>query len=128
LRALALEASPAAAARADKPDVESILRRRRAAGDGLAVLNEADSKALLHAYGIAAPRERIATNVEDAVRAAKDVGYPVVLKVLSAEVAHKSDIGGVILGVTGDDELRAAYARLAQNLANARPGAALEQV
>src|SRR5947209_5634713 len=101
LRALALESSPAAAAaRAAKPDVAPILRRRTRAGDALAVLNEANSKALLRAYGIAAPRERIAANVEDAVRAARDVGYPVVLKILAAEVAHKSDIGGVILGVT----------------------------
>src|SRR5207248_1475399 len=67
-------------------------------------------------------------NVEDAVRAARDVGYPVVLKILAAEVAHKSDMGGVILGIAGEDELRGAYERLARNLANARPGNRLEQV
>src|SRR5439155_17442771 len=97
-------------------------------GDGLAVLNEADSKALLRAYGIAVPRERIAASVKDAVCAANDLGYPVVLKVLAAEVAHKSDIGGVILGITGEDELRGAYSQLARNLANARPVAKLDQV
>jgi acetate---CoA ligase (ADP-forming) len=129
LRALALQPSPTAATpRAEKPDVAPILCRRASAGDGLAVLNEADSKALLRAYGIAASRERIAAGVEDAVCAANDLGYPVVLKILAAEVAHKSDVGGVILGITGEDELRGAYARLARNFANARPGAAVEQV
>jgi len=62
------------------------------------------------------------------VRAAKTIGYPLVLKLLSAEVTHKSDIGGVILGIKNDDELRSAYAQLASNLARARPGAKLEQV
>jgi acetyltransferase len=111
-----------------KPDVAPILDRRKPAADGLSVLNEADSKELLRAYGIASPREIAAADVEDAVRAAKAVGYPLVLKLLSAEVTHKSDIGGVILGIKTDDELRAAYARLAANLAAARPGAKLEQV
>jgi acetyltransferase len=111
-----------------KPDVAPILDRRSPAGNGLAVLNEADSKELLRAYGIASPREIAAAGVEDAVRAAKTIGYPLVLKLLSAEVTHKSDIGGVILGIKNDDELRAAYAKLAANLAAARPGAKLAQV
>jgi acetyltransferase len=100
LRALEQQQPSTTAARDEKPDVAPILCRHTSAGDGLSVLNEADSKALLRAYGIAAPRERIAANVEDAVRAANDVGYPVVLKVLSADVTHKSDIGGIILGIT----------------------------
>ena len=111
-----------------QPEVAPILDRRSAAADGLSVLNEADSKELLRAYGIASPREIAAAGVEDAVRAARTVGYPLVLKLLSAEVTHKSDIGGVILGIRNDDELRAAYAKLAANLAAARPGARLEQV
>jgi acyl-CoA synthetase (NDP forming) len=116
------------AADARKPDVSAILGRRKPVGDGIGVLNESDSKELLRVYGIASPREAIASGVEDAVRAAKTVGYPLVLKLLSAEVTHKSDIGGVILGIKNEDELRAAYAKLASNLAAARPGAKLEQV
>jgi acyl-CoA synthetase (NDP forming) len=97
-------------------------------GDGRALLNEADSKELLRAYGIATPREAVAAGAEGAVRAAKAIGYPLVLKIVAADVPHKSDIGGVILGIKTDDELRAAYARLEQNLARARPGTRLEQV
>src|SRR5262249_4920642 len=55
-------------------------------------------------------------------------GYPVVVKVVSAAVTHKSDIGGVMLGINSEAELRAAYARLAANFAKARPGDQLEQV
>jgi acetyltransferase len=115
-------------ARASKPNVAAILKRRSKAAGGLSVLNEADSKELLRAYGIRTPREVIAGSADTAIMAAQDIGYPVVLKLLAAEVQHKSDIGGVILGIRSDNEMRAAYTRLGQNLAKARPGAKLEQV
>ena len=114
--------------RTSKPNIAPVLKRRTKAADGLSVLNEADSKELLRAYGIRTPREVIAGSADTAIMAAKDIGYPVVLKLLAAEVQHKSDIGGVMLGIRSDNELRAAYTRLAQNLAKARPGAKLEQV
>jgi acyl-CoA synthetase (NDP forming) len=114
--------------RASKPNVAAILKRRSKAADGLSVLNEADSKELLRAYGIRTPREVIAGSTDMAVMAAQDIGYPVVLKLLAAEVQHKSDIGGVILNIRSDNEMRAAYTRLGQNLAKAVAGAKLEQV
>jgi acetate---CoA ligase (ADP-forming) len=127
----ALRAQAAAApdnARSSKPNIAPVLRRRSKATDGLSVLNEADSKELLRAYGIRTPREVIAGSADTAIMAAQDIGYPVVLKLLAAEVQHKSDIGGVMLGIRSDNEMRAAYTRMAQNLAKARPGAKLEQV
>ncbi len=66
--------------------------------------------------------------MDEALRAAREIGYPLVLKLVAADVQHKSDIGGVVLGIRDDNELRAAYARVAQNLVRARPGARLEQV
>jgi acyl-CoA synthetase (NDP forming) len=114
--------------RASKPNVAAILKRRSKAADGLSVLNEADSKELLRAYGIRTPREVIAGSADTAIMAAQDIGYPVVLKLLAAEVQHKSDIGGVILNIRSDNEMRAAYTRLGQNLAKAVAGAKLEQV
>jgi acetyltransferase len=117
-----------AAAAAAKPDVAAILRRRKPATDGLSVLNEADSKELLRAYGIASPHERVVASVDTAAVAAKEIGYPVVLKLVSADVTHKSDIGGVILGIRSEAELRSGYARLEHNLAKARPGAKLDRV
>jgi acetyltransferase len=115
------------AASAPAPEIAPILRRATSAGDGRSVLNEADSKELLRAYGIATARELVAGNVEDAGHAARELGYPVVLKVMAAEVTHKSDIGGVILGITDDDELRGAWSRLARNYENA-VGEPLDQV
>ncbi len=126
LRALA--AAPTETAAARKPDIRAILKRATPAGDGLSVLHEADSKELIRAYGIRTPNEMIAGSPDTAIMAARDIGYPVVLKLLAAEVQHKSDIGGVMLNIRSDAELRNAYGRLAQNLAKARKGAKLEQV
>jgi acyl-CoA synthetase (NDP forming) len=123
-----MAASKAAAPAAKKPDVSAILRHRKPAADGLSVLNEADSKELLRAYGIVSPDERVVASVDSAASAAKEIGYPVVLKLVSAEVTHKSDIGGVILGIESEGELRRAYTRLEQNFAKARPGAKLDRV
>ncbi len=125
--ALRAEAASKTSAPSAKPDVTAILKRRKAAADGLAVLNEADSKALLRAYGIATPHEQVVGSVDTAVSAAKEIGYPVVLKLVSTEVTHKSDIGGVILGIRSENELRSAYARLEQNFAKAQAGAKLTQ-
>jgi acetate---CoA ligase (ADP-forming) len=111
-----------------RPDVSATLARRKFAGHGCSVLSEADSKELLRAYGIATPREQVAGSVDYAVRVATDLGFPVVLKVAAAEVQHKSDIGGVILGIKNEQELRRAHARLTQNFAKARPGATLSEV
>jgi acyl-CoA synthetase (NDP forming) len=112
----------------ERAAIVAALARRSAVGDGRALLNEADSKALLRAYGIRSPRELVASGVEAALRAARVIGYPLVLKLMAADVQHKSDIGGVVLGIRDDDELRAAHGRIAENLARARPGARLEEV
>jgi acyl-CoA synthetase (NDP forming) len=129
----ALRAQQSAAAQTDLPAadrgaVAAALGRRRVTGDGRALLDEADSKHLLRAYGIQTPREQLARGVDEAVRAAQAIGYPVVLKLVAADVTHKSDIGGVMLGITDEPCLREAYARLAENLARARARARLEQV
>lgn len=72
--------------------------------------NEAEAKVLLEASGIAAAPERAVQTVEDAVLAATDIGYPVVMKILSPDILHKSDIGAVKLDIHHADAVRAAYA------------------
>ena len=76
------------------------------------ILSEVDSKRLLKAYGIASPKEGLARSEREAVSFAKKLGFPVVAKIVSAELAHKSDIGGVMLGLKSAAEVRAAYKRL----------------
>jgi acetyltransferase len=89
----------------------------RSEGGEPSALNEVESKALLRAYGIRGPREDIARSEAEAVAIAARIGYPVVAKAVSATLAHKSDVGGVVLGLTSAKEVRAAYRRIAEKLA-----------
>ncbi len=61
-------------------------------------LSEYDAKALLETYGIARPKELIARTEDEAVNHADEIGYPLVMKINSADIAHKTEAGGVILG------------------------------
>ncbi len=92
------------------------LRERAAAAKEGFVLDEKQAKALLAAYGIAGPREMVATSADEAVHAAEAIGYPVVLKALSEKLLHKSEAGGVILDVSSAEEVRAACRRIAANV------------
>jgi acetyltransferase len=74
-----------------------------------AALDEVASKKLLKAYGIPVSREEIAQTAADAVRIAKKIGFPVVAKVVSADILHKSDIGGVVLNINSAAEVKKAF-------------------
>jgi acetate---CoA ligase (ADP-forming) len=128
LRALRKDAPVRDASPAEQDAIASALQRRKPTGDGRSLLDEADSKELLRAYGIRTPRESVAAGLDEALRAADAIGYPVVLKLVAADVQHKSDIGGVVVGIKDENELRAAHARVAENFAKARPGARLDRV
>ena len=79
-------------------------------------LDEAEGLALLGDWGVPVVAAEVATSLEEAVAAAGRVGWPVALKTAAPGVAHKSDIGGVLLGLDGPDRLAAAYADLAGRL------------
>src|SRR3954447_10856991 len=74
-----------------------------------AALDEVASKKLLRAYGIPVSKEEIAQTAADAVKIAKKIGFPVVAKVVSAEILHKSDIGGVVLNINSPAEVKKAF-------------------
>jgi acetate---CoA ligase (ADP-forming) len=74
-----------------------------------AALDEVASKALLKAYGIPTSKEAIAQTGAEAVKIAKKIGFPVVAKVVSAEILHKSDIGGVVLNLNSAAEVKKAF-------------------
>ncbi len=74
-----------------------------------AALDEVASKALLKAYGIPVSQEAIAQTAADAVKIAKTIGFPVVAKVVSADILHKSDIGGVVLNINSAAEVKKAF-------------------
>lgn len=81
----------------------------RARSAGRTVLTEFESKELLTAYGIPAVETRIARSEEEAIDHAAELGYPVVLKLFSETVTHKTDVGGVQLGLRDADAVRNAY-------------------
>ena len=72
-------------------------------------LDEVASKNLLRAYGIPVSKEEIAQTAADAVKIARKIGFPVVAKVVSAQILHKSDIGGVVLNINNSAEVRKAF-------------------
>jgi acyl-CoA synthetase (NDP forming) len=76
---------------------------------GGAALDEVASKALLKAYGIPISQEAIAQTAAEAVKIAKKIGFPVVAKVVSAEILHKSDIGGVVLNLNNAADVKKAF-------------------
>ncbi|MDR0621853.1 MAG: acetate--CoA ligase family protein, partial [Deltaproteobacteria bacterium] len=87
-------------------------------------LSELESKALLAEYGIQVGQGVLAKSVKEAVAAAQTIGYPVVLKIESAEIAHKSDVGGVKLNLANDREVEKAFAEIMDSVAQNAPKAA----
>ncbi|MDP2663302.1 MAG: acetate--CoA ligase family protein [Dehalococcoidia bacterium] len=89
---------------------------------------DAEGFDLLVAYGIEAPASRVAGGEDEAVAAATAVGFPVALKVLSPQISHKSDVGGVRLRVGTADEVRLAYREIIEAAGSKAPGAVVEGV
>ncbi len=90
------------------------------------LLTEVESKALLSDAGVPVARTLLAHDVTSAQRAAEDVGYPVVLKVVSRDISHKSDVGGVAVGLESAEALAAALETMQQRIAEAAPRARIE--
>lgn len=99
---------------ADRDRVAGIVAAAR--GEGRGKLTEAEALAVLDAYGVPTAPWRAVRSAEEAMLAAAAVGYPVVLKVMSDQVVHKSDVGGVVLDLKTVDEVRAGYARLVRRV------------
>ena len=83
---------------------------------------------LFGSYGFNVARNDLAVDAEQAVSLAETCGYPVALKVASAEIPHKSDVGGVLLGAKNGDEVRKGYLQVVENARRAKPDANIEGV
>ena len=116
--------------RVDLPVHRDVLRGRFAAAltrtEG--ALSESLSKELLAFYGIPVTRPAPAVTADEAVRAAEAAGYPVVLKILSPDITHKTDVGGVALDLPDAAAVRAAFAAMLETVARKAPGARLDGV
>ncbi len=92
------------------------------------VLNEYESKRVLSACGIPVTRETLADNVEQAKRAAEEIGYPVVMKVMSADIPHKTEAGVIRLGVRSETELVAFFGQILENAKKFKTDAKIDGV
>jgi acetyltransferase len=98
---------------------------RGALTSGRAMLSEPEAKSMLAAYGIPVVETRIAADPEEAVRWAQEIGFPVAVKILSPDISHKSDVGGVALDLDTADAVRDAAQGMLKRLPALRPGARL---
>lgn len=87
-----------------------------------------EGQAVMHAAGITVPKSIIAKNLEMAVEAAEEIGYPVVMKVVSKDIVHKSDAGGLALDLENRDEVVDAYEAIMNNCRAYDPGAHIKGV
>jgi acetate---CoA ligase (ADP-forming) len=110
----------------DHGRAREVLARARAAGDGY--LDRSDVLAVLDAYGIATLRSTRADSADAAAAAARALGAPVVLKIDSPDVVHKTDVGGVVLDLRSEAEVRAAYDALVERVRAAQPDARIAGV
>ncbi|HTZ61482.1 MAG TPA: acetate--CoA ligase family protein [Thermoplasmata archaeon] len=108
----------------DRAAVRAALRRARRAGT--LVLPEYAARALLGAYGIRFPESRRVRTLEEALEAARAIRFPVVLKVASPDISHKTEVGGVALGIPDAEALRTAWSRMGETLRRRAPRARIE--
>jgi acetyltransferase len=92
------------------------------------VLCEADAKSFLRAYGIPVTEARHGHSADEVAAIACQIGFPVVLKVVSPQIVHKTDVGGVELTLSNEDEVRAAYARIVENVARQQSTATIDAI
>ena len=106
------------------PPAQALELIERVRKEGRTYLLEHESREVLEACGVPMPKWGMAVTAEDAVREAETKKmYPVAMKIASVDIIHKSDVGGVILNIRNADEMRAAFARMMENVAKNAPKA-----
>ena len=95
---------------------------------GRSPLGSAESRRLLACFGIPVAASFAAATAEQAVERARELGFPVAMKIDSPDISHKSDVGGVQLGLADEDAVRAAFGRMLERVARERPQARVEGV
>jgi acetate---CoA ligase (ADP-forming) len=109
-------------------DQERVLSQLRSRGAERAMLSEKEAKQIVAAWGVPVARELAAATAEDAVTAAQRLGYPVVMKVDSPDIPHKTEAGGVRVNVREGAEVRSAFVEITASAAKHVPGAAIHGV
>ena len=110
----------------DRSAVREVLDKVRA--EGRDALTAPEGKRVCDAYGIPTPREGLATTADEAARIAEEIGGSVVAKIVSPDILHKTEAGGVIVGVSGADAARAAFDEIVANAKRYKENAAIKGV
>ena len=97
----------------DKAAVRNVLDKVKA--EGRQALTAPEGKLLCDVYGIKVPQEGVAGTAEEAAKLASDMGFPVVMKIVSPDILHKTEAGGVIVGVKSAEDAQAAYDKIIAN-------------
>jgi acetyltransferase len=92
------------------------------------MLSETEGKEILRAYGIEVPLEGAAKDAEEAVREAQRIGYPLVMKIESPDIAHKTDVGGVVVDIKSDEEVRTQFQLILARVSSKMPQARIDGV
>ena len=108
----------------DQSAADRVIRQARASDTH--ILPEYAARSLLEAYGLKFPPVRKVRTVDEGVRAASEIGFPVAIKVASPDISHKTDVGGVALGITSAAQFRHAWATIERSLAAKAPKARIE--
>ncbi|MGA3406663.1 MAG: GNAT family N-acetyltransferase [Candidatus Bathyarchaeia archaeon] len=101
---------------------------RKARESGRIALTQADVDRFLDAYDIPRVKGKLAKDADQAVMIGSEVGYPVVLKIASQDILHKTDLGGVVAGIENSDTLREQYKLLLGKMKTAKPDAKIEGI
>lgn len=129
LRHLWPGAAPAAIASAEAEAPAAADAHHAPSGEtASAALSESDGKALLRKAGIAVPEGSVARNDSQAVELAKAVGFPVAMKIVSAQIPHKTEAGGVRLNLADEQSVRLAYQDILDTVSQRQPDAAIDGV
>jgi acetyl coenzyme A synthetase (ADP forming)-like protein len=110
----------------DKAAVRLVLDQVKAAGR--TALTAPEAKKVCDAYGIPLPKESMATSADEAASQAQEIGFPVVMKIVSADILHKTEAGGVKIGVADADAARTAYEDILKNAKNYKADAKIDGV
>jgi acetyl coenzyme A synthetase (ADP forming)-like protein len=93
--------------------------------DGRTTIGDTEAQAILKAYGITTPKSDVGATPDEAVRLCREIGYPVVMKIASPDILHKSDVGGIIVGVRSDEQAREAFETLVARAKEHMPNATI---
>ncbi len=105
---------------------EKVIQKAKA--EGRDSLTEAEGKEIFAAYGIPTPGEASVNSADEAAKECDRIGYPVVMKIISPDIKHKTDVGGVVVGVKDAAEAKAAYTKIMDSCTKAVPDARIDGV